>query len=159
MSARNRLPASTAWQDLLPDDRLAHLVRDAARLLTRMLADRLAEHGVPFGHWAFLRVLWVEDGLTQRELAERAGMTEPTTAVALQAMEQQGLVRRAQQGGNRRKAYVYITEAGRALQPVLVPLAEEANAVAIAGAAPEQVAAARALMLRIIENLSAKQES
>ena len=144
------------WQHLLPEDRLAHLVRDAARLLTRALADRLATCGVPFGHWAFLRVLWVEDGLTQRELAERAGMTEPTTAVALAAMAQQGLVRRVQQGGNRRKMYVHITDQGRALQSLLVPLAEDVNAVAIAGAAPAEVAAARGLMLRMIANLTAE---
>jgi hypothetical protein len=41
---------------------------------------------------------------------------------------------------------------------VLVPLAEDVNAVAIAGARPEEVAAARALMLRMIDNLSAEGE-
>jgi hypothetical protein len=53
---------------------------------------------------------------------------------------------------------VFITEQGRALQSILVPLAEEANAIAIAGAPPEEVAAARALMLRMIDNLSAASE-
>jgi hypothetical protein len=50
------------WREAVPDDRLAHLVRDAARALTRSLSVRLAEHQVSFGHWAFLRVLWVGDG-------------------------------------------------------------------------------------------------
>jgi len=32
---------------------------------------------VSFGHWSFLRILWDTDGLTQRELRERAEVMEP----------------------------------------------------------------------------------
>ena len=46
---------------------MAHLVKDATRALVRSLQTRLAEHGVPFGHWAFLRILWERYGLTQRD--------------------------------------------------------------------------------------------
>ena len=74
------------WREAVPDDRFAHLVKDAGRGLTRALQMRLTEHSVSFGHWTFLRILWVEDGLTQRELSERAGLMEPTTFSALKAM-------------------------------------------------------------------------
>ncbi len=62
------------WREEVPDDRLAHLVRDAARVLTKSMQLRLAEHDVSFGHWAFLRVLWVTEGLTQRELSDQVGL-------------------------------------------------------------------------------------
>ena len=39
----------------------------------RALQARLAAHGVSFGHWTFLRILWERDGLTQRELSAEAG--------------------------------------------------------------------------------------
>jgi DNA-binding MarR family transcriptional regulator len=143
------------WRDAVPNDRLAHLVRDVARGLTRALTIRLAEHGVSFGHWTFLRVLWNRDGLTQRELSEQAGLMEPTTFTALQAMEKLGYIHRRQRPGNRRKVYIHLTDAGRALQEVLVPLAEEVNALAIRGADPADVGAARALLLRMIQNLGA----
>ena len=64
------------WREAVPDDRLAHLVKDATRALVRALQMRLGEHGVSFGHWTFLRILWESDGLTQRELSEEAGVTE-----------------------------------------------------------------------------------
>ena len=51
----------------------------------RALQRRLAEHGVSFGHWTFLRILWERDGLTQRELSDEAGVMEPTTFAALKA--------------------------------------------------------------------------
>ncbi len=45
-------------------DRLAHLTKEAWRAFTRAMQAQLAEHGVPFGHWTFLRILWERDGLT-----------------------------------------------------------------------------------------------
>lgn len=45
------------WRDAVPEDRLAHLIRDTERAFRRALQLRLAAHGVPFGHWAFLRIL------------------------------------------------------------------------------------------------------
>ncbi|MGA7528835.1 MAG: hypothetical protein WBW11_16650, partial [Pseudolabrys sp.] len=71
------------WREAVPDDRLAHLVKDATRALVRALQMRLAEHAVSFGHWTFLRILWDCDGLTQRKLSEQAGVMEPTTFSAL----------------------------------------------------------------------------
>src|SRR2546421_2690780 len=84
------------WREAVPEDRLAHLVKDATRALVRALQMRLVEHGVSFGHWTFLRILWEHDGLTQRSLSEQAGVMEPTTFTALQAMERLGYVKRRQ---------------------------------------------------------------
>lgn len=61
------------WHEAVPNDRMAHLVKDAMRSLQRALQARLARHGVAPGHWDFLRVLWQHDGLTQRELSIEAG--------------------------------------------------------------------------------------
>ena len=82
------------WREAVPDDRLAHLIRDVARAQMRALQTRLAEHGVSFGHWTFLRILWLKDGLTQRELSELAGVMEPTTFAAVKTMETMGLIER-----------------------------------------------------------------
>ncbi len=142
------------WREAVPDDRLAHLVKDATRGLTRALQMRLAEHSVSFGHWTFLRILWEKDGVTQRELSERAGLMEPTTFAALKAMERLGYVTRRQQPDSRKKVYVFLTPRGRALRDRLVPLAEEVNSIAVAGVPAERIADARDLLLTMIDNLA-----
>lgn len=142
------------WREAVPNDRLAHLVKDAMRGLMRALQMRQAAHSVSFGHWSFLRILWEADGLTQRELSERAGLQEPTTYAALKAMEKLGLVTRRQLPDSRKKVYVFLTPKGRALRPMLVPLAEEVNQVALAGISPEDIAATRRTLLVMIENLA-----
>jgi DNA-binding MarR family transcriptional regulator len=142
------------WREAVPNDRLAHLVKDATRALERALQVRLVGHGVSFGHWSFLRILWEHDGLTQRELSSQAGLMEPTTFSALKAMEQLGYVERRQLADNRKNVYVFLTPRGRALKRVLVPLAEEVNRVAVAGMAAAEVARVRDALLAVIENLA-----
>lgn len=143
------------WREILPKDRLAHLIRDVARMQTRGLQARLAQHGVSFGHWTFLRILWTQDGLTQRELSESAGVMEPTTFSAVKAMEALGLIERRQLAGNRKNMHVFLTEKGRALEPLLVPLAEEVNTISVQGMSPRTIAIVRRALLGMIENLAA----
>ena len=135
-------------------ERLAHLTKEAWRVFVRALQTRLAAHGVPFGHWTFLRVLWEEDGITQRALSEAAGVAEPSTAAAMRAMEELGYVTRRQVRGNRKNVYVHLTAKGRALKAKLEPLAEEVNTIAVRGASAADVAATRRTLLLIVENLS-----
>ena len=137
-------------------DRLAHVVREATRALVRALTARLAQHGVSFGHWAFLRILWEREGLTQRELSEMAGVMEPTTFSALKSMEELGLVERRQTPGNRKNVYVFLTPAGRALRQKLVPLAEEVNRVATRGVKADDVATTRRTLEAMLKNLAAE---
>jgi MarR family transcriptional regulator, organic hydroperoxide resistance regulator len=142
------------WTQIAPDDRLAHLLRDASRGLTRALQLRLSEYGISFGHWAFLRILWAFDGLSQRELSIQAGLKESTTHTALNRMEELGHIERRHNPGNRRKLHVYLTNKGRALEGKLVPLAEDVNRVAVAGLSAAQIEVVREAMLVVIANLA-----
>lgn len=142
------------WREAVPDDRLAHLVKDATRALLRALQMRLADHSVSIGHWTFLRILWERDGLTQRELSEQAGLMESTTFSAVTAMEKLGYVTRRHAPGNRKKMHVFLTARGRRLKDRLVPLAEEVNRVAVQGIAEADIAVTRRALLAVIENLA-----
>lgn len=145
------------WHTDVPNDRMAHLVRDAGRLLAKSLQNRLSEHGVSFGHWSFLRILWASEGLTQRELSEEAGVMEPTTFTAIKAMEANGLVERRHLNGNQRKLHIFLTARGHELKEVLTPLAEEVNRVAQSGISVDDLETTRHALLTMIENLAADQ--
>lgn len=147
--------AGQEWREAVPNDRLAHLVKDALRGLSRGLQMRLTGHDVSFGHWTFLRILWEHDGLTQRELSEHAGLMESTTFSALVAMEKLGYVVRRHLPENRKKVHVFLTPEGRALKDTLVPLAEEVNAIAVRGVDPDDIAATRRTLVAMVQNLIA----
>ncbi len=142
------------WREAVPNDRLAHLVKDATRGLLRAMQMRLTKYGVSFGHWAFLRILWERDGLTQRELSVEAGLMEPTTYSALTAMEKLGYITRRRMRDNRKNVYVFLTPEGKALRRKLVPLAEEVNERAVQGVPAADIATTRKTLLVMIENLA-----
>jgi len=142
------------WREAVPNDRIAHLIKDSSRGLQRALQTRLAKHNVSFGHWVFLRVLWVRDGITQRELSEEAGLMEPTTFSALTSMEKLGYLERRKLPHSRKNVYVFLTPAGRQLKKKLLPLAEDVNEVAVRGIDPADVATTRRTLLVMIENIA-----
>lgn len=142
------------WQEAVPNDRLAHLIKDATRAFMRSLQVRLAKAGVAIGHWAFLRVLWDRDGLTQRELSIKAGVMEPTTLIALRSMEQLGYITREHADGNKKNLHVYLTPVGKRLKRQLIPLAEEVNSLAVSGLSEKDLTGVRRSLLVMIENLT-----
>ncbi len=142
------------WQEAVPNDRLAHLVKDVTRAYVRALQTRLNEHSVTFGHWAFLRILWERDGLNQRELSDQAGVMEPTTFSAIQGMERLGYVLRVRRPEKRRMVFIHLTPKGRLLKSKVVPLAEEVNSIGIRGIKAPDVAITRRTLLAILDNLA-----
>jgi DNA-binding MarR family transcriptional regulator len=113
----------------------------------------LAPHGLGPGFWYYLRVLWDEDGLTQRELSERTHVVETTTVTMLAAMEAAGLIERRRNHADRRKINVFLTNKGRALEAALIPHAVEINAIATAGIPKEQVRVCLDVLRRMSANL------
>jgi hypothetical protein len=101
-----------------------------------------------------LRILWTEDGLTQKQLSDLAGVMEPTTFSAIKAMEEMGYLERRQKPDNRKNMYVHLTAKGRALQKQLVPLAVDVNHVAVKGLSKTDLLTTRKVLLKLIENLA-----
>jgi MarR family transcriptional regulator, organic hydroperoxide resistance regulator len=120
---KRTVPATDA---VLPfADSVGYQIRTTHRLLQRFLQVKIEPHGITLGMWYFLRALWHEDGLTQRELSNRVGTMEPTTLSAILIMEKNGLVRRVRNRDDRRKWHIHLSPKGRGLKRKLLPLARE----------------------------------
>src|SRR5580700_10170326 len=130
-----------------------YVVRDAHRAFQWLLERRIAPYGVTRGQWYFLRVLWITDGLSQRELSARVGMMEPTTVIALRSMERSGLIRRVRGEDDRRKVRVYLSAKAKRLRNELLTVARGITDEAEEGIAPRDLAAFRRIVARMTENL------
>lgn len=126
-------------------------VRRAHRAFDKALQRRLAPHGIATGYWYYLRVLWEEDGLTQKILSDRTGVAENTTAVMIASMVRDGLVSRTRSVDDKRKWHIALTSRGWELRDQLFPYVAEVNS--IAGAGIED--ADRVLFLDLIERMAA----
>lgn len=142
-----------------PGNSLGYLTRIAFRSFSRALELRTQPYGVSSGQWRFLRVLWQEDGITQRELSRRVGMREPTTVTALKSLEKSEFVRREQSTEDRRRVHVFLTPLAKRLQKKLLPAVAEVNEIATRGFTAEEVALLRDLLIRVGQNLAEERES
>jgi len=134
-------------------DSAGYLLRMTHRSFARAVQAQIAPRGVTIGMWYFLRILWEEDGLTQRELSQRIEMMEPTTATALRNMEERNLVRRVRNAADKRKVNIYLTDEGRALRDVLLPHAQTVNETALAGVSAADIACFRRVLEQMRVNL------
>lgn len=137
-----------------PENSVGYLTRIVFRNFSRVLERHTMQHDISAGQWRFLRQLWIEDGITQRELSERVGMREPTTVVALKGLEAAGLIRREKSEIDRRKIHIFLTPFARSLETKLAPLNAEVHAVATAGMSDREVETLQQLLRRVIANLS-----
>jgi len=128
-------------------------VRDANRAFQRLLERRIAAYGLKRGQWYFLRVLLVEDGLSQRELSERVGTMEPTTVIALRSMERSGLIRRVRSTDDKRKSHVWLTPKANRLRNELLTLARGITDQAENSLSREELAQFRRVIARMTRNL------
>lgn len=135
------------------EESIGYLLRMTHRSFARAVQKEISPRGVTIGMWYFLRILWEEDGLTQRELSQRVEMMEPTTATALRNMEERNFVRRVRNPTDKRKVNIYLTDEGRALREVMLPQARAINQAALAGVAAEDIASLRRVLCQMRANL------
>jgi len=149
--ARQREPSRNS--EFPPDESSGYLVRDAHRAFQRLLERRIAAYGVTRGQWYFLRALWTEDGLTQRELSARVGMMEPTTVIALRGMEKSGLIRRLRSTDDKRRSHVLLTAKAQRMRKQLLALARGITEEAQAGISRGDLLRFRRVIARMTANL------
>ena len=156
VSSRTRIrPARTGAReiDFPPAESSGYLVRDANRAFQRLLERRIAPFGVTRGQWYFLRVLWNEDGLSQRELSARVGTMEPTTVIALRSMERSGLIRRARSSSDKRRSHVWLTAKAKRLRATLLAVVRGITQEGEVGIKREDLARFRRVIARLTANL------
>jgi DNA-binding MarR family transcriptional regulator len=153
--ARSAIRASRARADLPFAESVGYQIRATHRALQRFLQLKIEPYGVTPGIWYFLRALWHEDGLTQRELSRRVGTMEPTTMSAIVIMARKGLVRRVRSKTDRRKLHVHLTARGRKLRNQLIPLAKDVVATAVASLSAAERRQLLAGLAEIQRNLQA----
>lgn len=130
--------------------RLAEVCR-AHRNLAVAMFEPLGLHP---GQDLILVQLWIEEGLTQSDLAERVGVDVSTMTRALQRLERYGFVRRCRDGVDARVSRVFLTDQGRELEPTIMAEFAEIEERTLAGMTAEERALLARLLGRMKESLT-----
>ena len=112
-------------------------------------------HALSNGFWYLLRVLWEREGMSQRELADEANLTESSTMLMLESMQAAGLIRKRRDTSDRRRSNVFLTAKARRLKPKLVHYAAHVNAIATQGIPQRDLDTFLRVAIRMRDNLNA----
>ena len=145
--------------DFPVENSFGFLLRKSYQTFVKSLEEKIALYNVTTPQWFFLRVLWEEDGITQRELSEKVGITESTTVAAMKVMQRRGFVRCTSDKKDKRRKKVYLTKAGRDLRNDLLPHAYLVHMMSKEGLSEEQVKSTRETILHMKKNLEVDDET
>jgi DNA-binding MarR family transcriptional regulator len=145
--------AHSATLQQVPEIGIGKLLRRAHIAFSREFRIRLAEHGITFGEFIHLERLWDEDGLIQRELSRRVGITAASSTHIIETLELRGFIVRKRSLEDRRNINVYLTPPGRQLQNTLLECARSTNRLARASLSTDETLMLFDLVERIIANL------
>jgi DNA-binding MarR family transcriptional regulator len=145
-------PPDTAERPLF-DDFLPHLIARLAYQLNADLIEKLRREGINVTRWRILAVLSMREGITIKEIIDRAMIQQSALSRALMRMEKENFVRRVPRPDDARCVEVYLTDKGRALFKTLNVVVRRREQRLLEGFSAPQVSAAFALIRRLSRNM------
>jgi DNA-binding MarR family transcriptional regulator len=112
------------------------LLAKAHQRLYAYFRRELSDYAITPPQFALLAFLWRRDGLSQTELSERTEVDRTTISGLVDRLEKTGLVERRPNPSDRRACLVNLTQAGKALEKELTPIAVHARERVTGGLAP-----------------------
>jgi DNA-binding MarR family transcriptional regulator len=132
---------------------LDFLIRDTRLLLTNQIEARLAQLGIPLRIWFPLRVLYQNQGITQRELGRMLGYGDAHAGVIVRVMQRRRLVSRRTNRTDKRRIDLYLTPAGIKIARQTLRLMHGVNAQIVAGFSGAETRSLKRLLTRARDNL------
>lgn len=124
----------------------------AVRALRGRTDRALQAHGLRLGQFQVLQMLWEEDGLTPREIAERLSVEMPTVTRTVQRMMRDELVRREANPLDARSVRIWLTERGNSVRDVVSGILETETGHALSGFTPQEQEQLIDLLERVTRN-------
>ncbi|MCM5508081.1 MULTISPECIES: MarR family winged helix-turn-helix transcriptional regulator [Vibrio] len=127
------------------------LINVVANDAAKTFDTELKKHGLTLALWPTLMCLWEEEGVTQRDIAQKSKVENSTTTRTLDKLENLGLVKRQPDPNSRRAFRIYLTDEGRALKETLVPIPMAINQKLLSSLDPEE----RDEIIRLLQKMVA----
>lgn len=143
---------------LLRETSAGYMTNLAGRLFLRELERQLAPIGLTPAHMPVLLALEKGEALTQKTLAERARVEQPTMAATLNRMERDGLVERRVNPQDGRSMLVQLTPLAREKLPLVERAATALNTLVLDQLLPDERVQYFALLRKVISVLEAQEE-
>lgn len=131
---------------------------DVSRMRSTLFDRMIASQGITMSQAWLLTQLFIEDNLTQSELAQRMHIGTVAVGATINRLEAQGLVTRTTDAQDKRAKRVQLTKAAYPIGRAMGRCEKEVNKITYGGVSAEELEAMFATMFKIRDNLSAALE-
>lgn len=135
------------------DESIGFVINKTSQAIKKEFSRRLKAYDLTPEQWSALNRLGEEDGLTQKDLAERTYKDSPNTTRIIDKLEKKGLLQRREDPEDRRAFQIFLTESGKSLREQIIPVASQLNVDVTDGLDKKDLSQLLQLMNRIYANL------
>ncbi|MBP2649665.1 MAG: transcriptional regulator [Firmicutes bacterium] len=138
----------------LNKDALGFILHHSDLKLSRLQFIKFKALNVTPEQWHLLNLLADEDGINQKELANRADKNQAIVTRMLVILERKGFIRKEPDPSDRRAFLLYLTSAGKSVHENLVILAEQTFETLLNDISPDEVSTFRQVLTDIYQKLT-----
>jgi MarR family transcriptional regulator, organic hydroperoxide resistance regulator len=135
-------------------DSLNYLFIQVAKAHRARTHELLSELGLYVGQEMILVSLWMQDGQTLSQLAERLEVQPPTITKMVQRMEVSGIVKREPSQEDSRVSHIFLTSKGKNLQTRIEKVWEQVEREFISELSKEEKLLFQKLLVKAKEGLN-----
>lgn len=134
------------------DQSLGFIINHAGRRLSQLLALHYQPYDITTEQWSVLNRLSEQDGISQKDLAQRSEKDQTNITRIVDHLERKGLVERHSNAEDRRSFLLFITDKGKLLNQELLPIEKEVVNSALQGLSEEHIELLRDMLIQITRN-------
>jgi MarR family transcriptional regulator for hemolysin len=136
------------------ENTIGFIVNRTAKAFVKALDYELRKKvGVTFGQWKVMVMLVNQNGISQKDIADRLGLEGATLIPIIDRMEKEGLVIRKVDPADRRNNKIYRTKKADALWDKMIKCAIEIRQVSIKDIPKENINITKNVLEKIWQNL------
>lgn len=121
------------------DDCLAFITNQSAKLFAEALEIEFRPYNITRSQWIAMYYIYTNDFITQRKLADKMAIKEPSVVRLLQKLELDGLLCRSGTTADKRIKQLELSEKGIKLCCELIPVAENFKSNTVYGISEEDL--------------------
>ncbi len=136
------------------ENNIGFIVNRTAKAIVKALDTELRDKvGITFGQWKVIVTLMNENGLTQKEIADKLGLEGPTLIPIIDKLEKNGLVIRKVGAEDRRINRIYYTEKSDASWDKMLECALRIRQISVKNIPEQNIDIMRNVLNKIWQNL------
>jgi len=143
------------WMEI--QESLGYLLNTSARYIKRKLEIQLKSYDITTSQWAVLKLLSVENNLSQAEIAEKTNTDRATCGSIIDKLISKRLIQKELSENDRRSYIVKILPTALAIIDEVSSLAEDVNQLALEGLSATDISNLNKCLTTIIKNLDDKE--